>query len=465
MIKKLYLGLLLLGTLQANAQLALRLPSILSDHAVLQQSSDVKLWGLGPGAMEVSIVADWNSKDTITIPIGADCLWETTLKTPKAGGPYSIRFICGKQSITINDILTGEVWLCSGQSNMEFNAHWGISDAGDAASTCNNKEIRFFQVQQNYDSYPLSDCKGEWKVCDTTTMPAFSSIGYFFGRKLNDCLKVPVGLIGSYWGGTCIEAWMPKEAFGNNADLKKINASIEPYGWAPKGATELYNAMIHPLTNYKPAGVIWYQGEANVANEPDDYGKLYRAMVQSWRSEFQSGLPVYSVQIAPWNGYEGIKAAFLREQQEDCLSLPETGMISVADLVNDVSNIHPQQKRAAGERLANLVLTEYYAQTGLQPFSPHFVSWTVQHNKAIVSIRSLGRLIGKTKTIANFQLAGSDRKFYPATAIIDKKGHIILVAKQVTVPVAVRYCFTNDAIPDLFDINGLPLPPFRTDKW
>jgi sialate O-acetylesterase len=272
-------------------------------------------------------------------------------------------------------------------------------------------------------------------------------------------------LIGAYWGGTCIEAWMPKAAFGDNADLKTINSNIEPYGWAPKGATLLYNAMIHPIANYKLAGIIWYQGEANVANKPDDYGKLFGAMIKSWRTEFQANLPIYYVQIAPWNGYKEIKAALLREQQESCLSLPKTGMISVADLVNDVTNIHPQKKRAAGERLANLALKEQYAQTDLQPYSPRFNSLKVQKNKAIISITSIGKLVAKTKAIKNFQLAGNDRNFYPATATIDKSGKIVLIAKQVLVPVAVRYCFTNDAIPNLFDTNNLPLLPFRTDKW
>jgi sialate O-acetylesterase len=464
-IKKLLLLLAMTCTIQVIAQLPLRLPTILSNHAVLQQSSNVKIWGWGPGAMTVSIVASWMNKDTISVPIGADCLWETSIKTPKAGGPYVISFTCGKQSLMIEDILVGEVWLCSGQSNMEFNANWGISDAGDVSANCNNKEIRFFQVQQNYDQYPLSDCKGEWKVCNATTMPDFSSVGYFFGHRLNDYLKKPVGLIGAYWGGTCIEAWMPKAAFGDNADLKTINSNIEPYGWAPKGATLLYNAMIHPIANYKLAGIIWYQGEANVANKPDDYGKLFGAMIKSWRTEFQANLPIYYVQIAPWNGYKEIKAALLREQQESCLSLPKTGMISVADLVNDVTNIHPQKKRAAGERLANLALKEQYAQTDLQPYSPRFNSLKVQKNKAIISITSIGKLVAKTKAIKNFQLAGNDRNFYPATATIDKSGKIVLIAKQVLVPVAVRYCFTNDAIPNLFDTNNLPLLPFRTDKW
>src|SRR5665647_313006 len=181
---------LLLTTFWANGQLPLRLPSILSDHAVLQQNTEVKVWGWGPGSMKVSIVCSWNKSDTVFAAIGPDCDWEAVLNTPGAGGIHSIQFICGKQMISIEDIVLGEVWLCSGQSNMEFNMKWGITDAGDALTNCKNNEIRFFQVGQSYNKYPQTNCEGKWVVCDENSMPAFSAVGYFFGRRLNDQLKV-----------------------------------------------------------------------------------------------------------------------------------------------------------------------------------------------------------------------------------------------------------------------------------
>ncbi len=455
----------LLTTVWASGQLPLRLPSILSNHAVLQQKAPVKVWGWGPGSMKVAIVCSWNKSDTVFASIGAECDWEAVLNTPEAGGPHSIQFICNKQKITIDDVMLGEVWLCSGQSNMEFSLKSGVSDAGEALNTCKNNEIRFFRVSQSYNRFPQTNCEGEWVICDENSMPNFSAVGYFFGRRLNDQLKVPVGLIGAYWGGTCIQSWMPAEAFAKNQDLQKMKENIEPWGWAPKGAEVLYNAMIFPFSPYRIAGVIWYQGEANVASEYNGYRKLLTGMVESWREAFRNNFPVYYVQIAPCNYYEGIKAACLREQQEKVLNMPGTGMISVADLVDDVSNIHPVKKRAVGERLSDLALKEQYGRNDLHPYSPHFDKLLIQGEKILLSVNSIGKLKCTGEKITNFQLAAADQKFYPASAVIEKDGRIRLHSPEVKVPVAVRYCFTNDAVPNLFDSNNLPLLPFRTDCW
>jgi len=463
-MRTLIISLLLLTTVCASGQLPLRLPSILSDHAVLQQKAQVKVWGWGPGATKVSVVCSWNKTDTVFASIGPNCDWEAILKTPAAGGIHSIQFICGKEKITIEDIVLGEVWLCSGQSNMEFKLK-GITDGGDALATCKNKEIRFFQVAQSYNKYPQTNCEGKWVICDENSMPTFSIVGYFFGRRLNEQLKVPVGLIGSYWGGTCIQSWMPAEAFDQNQDLKKMKDNIEPWEWAPKGADILYNAMIFPFIPYRIAGTIWYQGEANVASESKEYNKLFTGLVEGWRNAFQNNFPFYYVQIAPFKGYDGIKSAYLREQQELGLKLPATGMISVSDLTNDVNNIHPGIKRAVGERLSDLALKEQYGKSELQPYSPHFGQLTLKGNKAFVSVISIGKLNSNKQKIANFQLAGADQQFYPALATIVKDGMIQLISKEVKLPVAVRYCFTNEATSNLFDVNNLPLLPFRTDNW
>lgn len=465
MMRTFFVAFLLIIAVGASGQLPLRLPSILSDHAVLQQNAEVKVWGLGPGSMRVAIVCSWNKQDTVFASIGADCDWETTINTLKAGGTHSIEFICGKQKITIEDIIFGEVWLCSGQSNMEFNMNWGITDAGEALANCKNNTIRFFQVEQAYNKFPQTNCEGKWVVCDENTMPTFSSVGYFFGRRLNDQLKVPVGLIGSYWGGTCIQAWMQAEIFKQDSEFRKLGQNIDPYGWAPEGASVLYNAMIYPVTPYKIAGVIWYQGEANVVRGPETYSKLFTAMIGGWRSAFSSDFPFYFVQIAPWNGYEGIDGAYLREQQELTLQVPHTGMVSVSDLVDDVSNIHPWKKRAVGERLSNLALKELYGWNDLQPYSPHFKHLAIEGEKAFISVASTGKLKSNGQEIINFQLAGADQQFYPANATIKKDGQIQLVSSKVKNPVAVRYCFTNDATSNLFDVNNLPLLPFKTDKW
>lgn len=458
------LFVLFLVAVKVYAQIPLRLPSVISNHAVLQQSADVKLWGWGPGSFKLAITCSWNLADTVFVNIGSDCMWEASVKTPKSGGPYTIQFLCGKQRIEVTDILIGEVWLCSGQSNMEFNFNWGVSDAGDALKTSDNNSIRLFQITQSYDKYPQSDCKGEWKICNPGSVAGFSAIGYFFGRNINEKLKVPVGMIGSYWGGTDIQAWMPKEAFDKDTSLQRMTNDIEPYGWAAKGSTLLYNSMINPIVQYRLAGVIWYQGEANVTKESTTYGKLFSAMIKSWRKVFSKELPFYYVQIAPWNGYAGIKAALLREQQDEVLSVSRTGMISVGDLIDDVANIHPKAKRETGDRLANMALKEQYGFQNLQPYSPRIKDYSFHKNTTIVKVSSIGKLSARGKEIKNFQIAGPDKVYYPAHAVIEQSGDIKLTTKQVLQPVAIRYCFSNDQIPGLFDVNGLPLLPFRTDS-
>jgi sialate O-acetylesterase len=466
MIKKICFLFLIFSALHVAAQPPLRLPSIIGNHAVLQQSSSVKLWGWAPSTYPVKISCSWNPTDTIFAKSGKDCSWSTTVTTPKAGGPYNITFISDKQKITIDDILIGEVWLCSGQSNMEYNFSWsqGVLDAGDAVAKSANQSIRFFQVARGYNSFPQTNCEGEWKVCSPETVAGMSVIGYFFGKKLNEVTGNPVGLIASYWGGTCVQAWTPGEVFEKDKELAKAASKEKPVSWAPVASSVIYNAMLYPIVPYKIAGTIWYQGEANT-DHPEDYGRLFSSMIKGWRDVFQNELPFYFVQIAPWSGYGGISAALLREQQEATLSLPKTGMITVGDLVDNIKDIHPRIKKEVGNRLINMVLKEQYGIKDIQPYFPHYSGISVVKNKVLIAVTSIGKLSCKDKEIKSFQIAGEDKKFYAAMAVLDKKGNIMVSAKEVAVPIAVRYCFTNDGVPNLFDVNGLPLIPFRTDKW
>lgn len=465
-MKKVLLLLCTLIAVHAASQPPLRLPSIISNHAVLQQSSAVRLWGWASSGWPVKISCGWNPADTVYAQPGRDCAWNTTVHTPKAGGSYSITFISGKQKIIIEDVLIGEVWLCSGQSNMEYNFSWpqGVLDAGDAVAKSANKSIRFFQVARGYNNFPQNNCEGEWTVCSPETVAGMSVVGYFFGKKLQESTGYPVGLIASYWGGTCVQAWIPGPVLERDKGLAETAAKVKPVSWAPVASSVIYNAMMQPVVPYRLAGAIWYQGEANT-DEPEDYSRLFGAMINGWREVFQNDFPFYFVQIAPWSGYKGINGALLREQQEATLAIPKTGMITVGDLVDNVKDIHPRIKKEVGNRLINLVLKEQYGVKDLQPFFPRFSGFSVMKNKAVVTVTSIGKLTCKENEIKSFQVAGNDRKFYPATATIDKKGIITVSAKEVPVPVAVRYCFTNDGMPNLFDVNGLPLIPFRTDKW
>jgi sialate O-acetylesterase len=466
-MKKVFIPIILCFiSMVASAQWGMRLPAIISNHAVLQQATDVKLWGWAQSGNTVKISCSWNHLDTIIAYPAKDWSWNVIVKTPKAGGPYTITFISGTQKIIVNDILIGEVWLCSGQSNMEYAFNWqqGVLDAGDAVANSANNQLRFFQLSHKYNSFPQTDSDGEWKVSSPETTPSMSILGYFFGKKINETIKVPVGLIASYWGGTCVQAWTPNEVYKQDPELKKLAEDTKPVNWAPVEPSVIYNSMLYPFVNYKIAGAIWYQGEANTG-EPQNYGKLFESLITGWRKAFNNDFPFYFVQIAPWNGYWGVNAALLREQQEGALKLPKTGMVVVGDLVDDITNIHPKIKKEVGNRLVNMALKEQYGIKDLQPYFPNLEGFTVNKSKANITINSIGKLSCKGKSIISFQLAGEDKVFYPSTAVIEKNGSITLTSQLVKTPVAVRYCFTNDGMPNLFDVNGLPLVPFRTDKW
>ena len=283
----------------------------------------------------------------------------------------------------------------------------------------------------------MDDVAGEWKLCDAAALKDFSAVAYFFGRSLEGRLHAPVGLIGSYWGGTSVQPWTPREVYEKDTVLARLAGRIRP-SWAPVATSVIYNAMVYPLRKYRLAGVIWYQGESN-NEEPEDYGRLFTGMIRGWREAFRQQLPFYFVQIAPWSGYQGINGALLREQQAAALVLPQTGMAVTGDLVSDVKELHPSAKRQVGDRLAGLALKEQYGIAG--------------------RLRSRGR------EITGFQIAGADRVFYPAVARMEKNGAFSVSSPKVGRPMAVRYCFTNEGLPGLYDINGLPLLPFRTDKW
>lgn len=447
------------------AQLPLKLPDLLSDHAVLQKNATVKLWGKGPGSFELKIVASWRAADTIRLQIGAACTWATTVQTPAEKGPHSITFICGKETKTISDILMGDVWLCAGQSNMEYNYGWGINTADSNYRVDGNAEIRFFEVEKDYEDIPVSECRGKWIICDATSASRFSTVGYFFGKSINKQTNTPIGLIGAYWGGTNIQAWMPAGAL-TAPGLKQSVSYIEPYGWAPKGVASLFNTMIYPLHNYKLKGCIWYQGEANVDWDWSRYGDLLTALVRSWRHLFETSFYFYAVQVAPWNGYEKDRAGALREQIEKAANtIPRYGSIAIQDLVPDTANIHPDQKREVGGRLSDLVLKEVYGKTEFQPYPPYITKVDFKSRSAQAEYNASGGLRAKGTGIAGFQLAGADSVFYPAKARLLKNNKIEVVSAKVSRPVALRYCFENTSVPDLFDKTGLPLKQFRTDHY
>lgn len=441
----------------------IRLPNVINNNMVLQQQSNATLWGWAEPGEKIFIITSWDSK-TDSVVTTRDARWQLQVTTPKAGGPYTIT-LKGYNTITLNNVLVGEVWVCSGQSNMEMSGSWGLQDIkAELPTAASNTNIRFFHIPKSTSEHPQDNSFGEWEVCDSNTLKTFSAAGYFFGKQLNQKLNVPIGLIESAWGGTPAEVWTPDSIVNSNEALKEAAAKLQPSnGWPYKpGIT--YNAMIAPITPFNIAGAIWYQGESNT-NTAGTYNQLFTNMIQSWRKAWNKDFPFYYVQIAPFKYGSPYIGALLREQQQQTMQLSNTGMVVITDLVADTNDIHPTDKHNVGLRLANWALAETYHQTGITYKSPVFKTLTVENGKAIISFDNVEKgLVIKGGNAKELSIAGSDKVFYPATAVV-KNGQLIVSSKMVKQPVAVRFGFGNAAVGNLFSTEGLPVAPFRTDDW
>jgi sialate O-acetylesterase len=454
--------LIMSGFLTAFADV--RLPAIIGSHMVLQQNSIVKLWGWCDPSEKISISTDWDSTtfNTTGESIGK---WMIQIKTAAAGGPYKL-MIKGSNTIILEDVMIGEVWGCSGQSNMEMSYSPDMKKYTSDVENAINKNIRFFHIPRLSADYPQDDTKAKWVVCNPEDMKRFSLAGYFFGDKVQRTLNVPVGLINASWGGTPAETWTPKDTIESMPVLKGIADQLKSVPWGPVKAGAAYNAMIYPITNFTIAGILWYQGEANVGNA-STYNLLFTTMINSWRKAWQKDFPFYFVQIAPFAGYgNNISSALLREAQTKALSIPNTGMIVISDLVTDTNDIHPTNKKDVGLRLANSVLAEVYGKKEIAWKSPMYKNMqTEKGGKIRVYFDNAEEgLISKGGAPSEFYIAGEDRKFVPATAKIERNS-IVVWNKNIPAPAAVRLGFTSAAIPNLFNKDGLPVNIFRTDDW
>lgn len=443
-----------------NSYGTISLPAIIGNHMVLQQNSTIKIWGWSDPGEKIMITSNW---DTIIVNTMGESTakWTASLKTPAAGGPYTIT-IKGNNSIQLDDILIGEVWDCSGQSNMEMSFNWGIKEYTKDAEDATNQKIHFFNMPRSTAAYPQDDTKGKWVVCSPDEMKKFSLAGYFFGQQLQQVLKVPVGLINTSWGGTPAEVWTPKEVVENNNILNTAAGKLKPDGHWPTTAGLTYNAMINPIKDYSIAGIIWYQGESNVGTAAT-YQLLFTNMITAWRKTWNKDLPFYFVQIAPYAGYDSIAGALLREAQTKSLALPNTGMVVITDLVTDIKDIHPHNKKEVGIRLANYALAATYGKTGMAYKSPMYKNMAIEKDKIILNFTDTPNgLISKGGTITDFFIAGADKKFMPATAII-KNNTVVVSNKSIAHPTAVRFGFTSASMPNLFSKEGLPVNNFKTD--
>jgi sialate O-acetylesterase len=445
------------------AQAQLRLPSTFGSHMVLQQKTDLTFWGWAQPSEEVHVFASWAKEPLVAKTSAQTARWQVALKTPEAGGPHSIRVEGGSAHLLLEDVMVGEVWFASGQSNMEWTASAGLDNAVAEIAAADHPGLRFFTVAKATADTPQVSCTGQWSVSTPETMRQSSAVGYFFARRLEAALHVPVGVVNASWGGSPIETWMRPELVLPDPVLAKEAAENNPT-WSPIKPGAAYHAMVAPWLGFPIAGALWYQGEANVSH-PGSYETLMEKLIVGWRADWSRELPFYFVQIAPFHYGADDHAARLREQQQRALAVPRTGMVVTGDITSDTSDIHPKNKQDVGLRLANLALSDTYHVAGLVARSPLYASHAVEKGHVRITFSNAdGGLAQKGKEIGGLFIAGADQRFVPALGKIEG-ATLVVWSKDVKEPVAVRYAFSSDATLSLFGPGGLPVAPFRTDGW
>lgn len=453
--------LLLILPLCSIAQL--RLPALVSSGMVLQQQSVTRIHGwAGPGSW-VKVTTGWDGR-TDSVKVSNLAQWSLPVRTPGAGGPFTIRITSGNSVITLEDILIGEVWLCSGQSNMEWSYWQGLKDIRAEFPTALNRNIRLFHIAKTGSNTIQDDVKARWLVCDSTSLKDFSAVGYFFGKRIHGELNVPVGLINASWGGTPAETWVPEHLVNDDEVLREAASKLSTVDWWPSAAGKAYNAMIAPLTGHAIAGVIWYQGESNVGTY-STYRQLMETLIASWRKAWEKEFPFYFVQIAPYDYGAGSSAAFLREQQSALQRFPHTGMVVVSDLVDNVKDIHPVNKHDVGLRLGNLALGHHYGLPLTGYRHPVFTKMEKEKNRLVLHFDHAPEgLVIRGGKLEGMQLSGATENWVPAEGKIEK-GRLVVWSRSVKLPEQVRFGFGNSTIGNLFSASGLPVEPFRTDSW
>lgn len=500
-LKKLLLIIIIVGAnLTAYAQV--KLPALVGSNMVLQQNAKVNLWGWASPNEKINIQLGWQTAP-IAITTNSDGTWKVAVATPQGSEKsYSIT-IEASNTLLLKNILIGEVWICSGQSNMFFpvgrvenNWKTGVKNYEEEILNASYPTIRLFTVLTNASQKPLDDVTGNWQECSPNTIDSFSAVAYFFGRDLYQKLHIPIGLISSSWGGTKAEAWtsqnvleenpdflsilerdaknekiyqekletyylnLKKERITNNNDASKSDL-IKPKKEDNKTSYVLYNAMLHPLINYTMKGVIWYQGESN-AEQAFLYRSLFPAMVKNWRSDWNQGdFPFYFVQIAPHRGQN----PYIREAQLLSLkTIPNSGMVVTTD-IGTPTNIHPIDKQTVGRRLALIARAKNYNENNLVYSGPIYNHMKIKKKRIQLFFDYADSGLVKTgDVLKEFEIAGEDQIFYPADAKIDSET-VVVSSLKVKNPIAVRFAWKATPEPNLFNTENLPASPFRTDDW
>jgi sialate O-acetylesterase len=459
-----------------SAQADVSLPRIFTDHAVLQRDMAVPVWGTAEPGEKVTVKLG-DAQATATAD--AQGKWSVKLPAMKTNATGQDLTVSGKNTVTVKDVLIGDVWVCGGQSNME----WGLGgcNAREDIAAADCPTLRRIKIKHRALPKPASDVEGQWAVCTPNTAGGITAVGFYFARRIQKETGVPIGLIDDNIGGTRIEPWTPAEGFALEPTLAQIPAGVkEPVNNGTPMA--LYNAMINPVVPYGIKGAIWYQGESN-GGEGESYYHKMRALVNGWRKVWNQGdFSFYFVQLANWqkpndNPAGGDGWAKVRMAQVQSLQIPNTGMAVTID-IGEAGDIHPKNKFDVGERLALWALRDNYGKKDLVVSGPLYKSMKVEGNKIRLSFDHVGGglMVGKkdgrnptvedkSGKLARFAVAGEDKKWVWAEAVIDGPT-VVVSSPDVAQPVAVRYAFSmNPEGCNLYNKDGLPASPFRTDEW
>ena len=476
-MKKSFALIILFVNLIAELYAQITLPAFFSDKMVLQQQSEISVWGKASPNKKLTISASW-IKTEYTVVVNNDSTWKLKIQTPEASyGHHTLVIKQGKLAKSIKEVLIGEVWLCSGQSNMEMPmqgaSNQPVLGGLEAIMLSTNDAVRCFTVKKDYSLKPRQDVTGEWQSASPLTTPTFTATGYYFARLLEQVLRVPVGIINSSYGGSWIEAWMPKEAaflFGLKNEVDKESEIVEP----KKEPSVMHNAMLAPLVGYNIKGVLWYQGESN-RKDYKQYPAYFAEMHKDWQQRWGIGkFPIYFVQLAPYDYGDGTGVLMREAQEKISQTQSGTGMAVLTD-IGEEKIIHPSNKKLVGERLAYLALGKTYfpmnEKFNINYFffqSPVYRYMEMKDNVAILYFKYVTRGFSSfgASTDGLFEIAGEDRVFYPATIkLVNQTNAIQVSAPEVRNPVAVRYAFKDYVKGTVYSAQGFPLSSFRTDQW
>ncbi len=468
----------LLACAAMNAEVVM--PSFFSDNMVLQRETEVTFWGLATPGKKVTVTATWKGSKKVQVTADEQTgKWMVKVPTPVAGGPYKVTVSDGKPFI-LDNVLIGEVWFCSGQSNMEMpmKGYTGqpVKGATDKILSAKpSRNIRICNIVRKAAKEETYEVNGAWQLNTPEAVASTSATAYYYADKLEESLGIPVGIFISCWGGSTIEAWLTKATIANyladefSLDHLKNNEEIKNEQKAP---CMLFNGQIAPLIPFTFRGIVWYQGESNRAR-PGQYTRLQNLYVDMMRRLFKNpDAPFYYVQVAPYKykGSEQFVMGYLVEAQAKTMDGVRCAYMASTTDIGEQQTIHPCRKQEVGYRLAYLALQHTYGVKGISADAPRFRSVEFKDGKALVDFNNVSEL-GLAPIhvqLTGFELAGEDRKFYPAEASVESDLHPDQVAvhcNKVSKPVAVRYCFRNGSEGNLYNAFGIPAVPFRTDNW